>query len=61
MTARDFQDQAKKAGTPWFLAKGFDTSCPIGELLDNNAVGVRLGQVHDIDTRQLCRIHTICA
>lgn len=29
MTARDFQDQAKKKGHPWTLAKGFDTSCPV--------------------------------
>lgn len=29
MTARDFQDEAKKKGHPWTLAKGFDTSCPV--------------------------------
>lgn len=33
MTARDFQDEAKKAGAPWFLAKSFDGSCPIGGFL----------------------------
>lgn len=33
MTARDFQDEAKKAGAPWFLAKSFDGSCPVGGFL----------------------------
>ena len=35
-TARDFQDEAKKGGTPWFLAKSFDTSCPIAEFIDKH-------------------------
>ncbi|XP_046565706.1 acylpyruvase FAHD1, mitochondrial-like [Haliotis rubra] len=34
MTARDFQDEAKKKGQPWTMAKGFDTSCPVGEFID---------------------------
>ncbi len=29
LTARDVQAGAKKAGKPWFAAKGFDGSCPI--------------------------------
>lgn len=33
MTARDFQDEAKKKGQPWSLAKGFDTSCPISSFI----------------------------
>lgn len=33
MTARDLQSQAKKAGLPWSLAKGFDTFAPLGNLL----------------------------
>ncbi|XP_061171870.1 acylpyruvase FAHD1, mitochondrial-like [Saccostrea echinata] len=33
MTARDLQDEAKKKGHPWTLAKGFDTSCPISDLI----------------------------
>ncbi|KAE9547578.1 hypothetical protein FO519_009209 [Halicephalobus sp. NKZ332] len=36
MTARDFQDEAKKAGAPWFLAKSFDTSCPVGDFIDKS-------------------------
>ena len=31
MTMRDIQDQAKKKGMPWTLAKGFDTSAPLSE------------------------------
>ena len=30
MTARDIQNELKKNALPWLLAKGFDTSCPIG-------------------------------
>ena len=33
MTARDFQDAAKAKGQPWFLAKGFDGSCPVSHFL----------------------------
>lgn len=33
MTARDFQEEAKKKGHPWILAKGFDTFCPISEFI----------------------------
>jgi 2-keto-4-pentenoate hydratase/2-oxohepta-3-ene-1,7-dioic acid hydratase in catechol pathway len=29
LTMRDIQDRAKKNGTPWAIAKGFDFSCPI--------------------------------
>jgi 2-keto-4-pentenoate hydratase/2-oxohepta-3-ene-1,7-dioic acid hydratase in catechol pathway len=30
ITARDIQAEAKKAGMPWTIAKGFDTFAPIG-------------------------------
>ena len=33
MTARDFQEEAKKKGHPWSIAKGFDTSCPVSDML----------------------------
>lgn len=33
ITARDLQSAAKKNGRPWFVAKGFDTFCPIGPVL----------------------------
>jgi 2-keto-4-pentenoate hydratase/2-oxohepta-3-ene-1,7-dioic acid hydratase in catechol pathway len=29
-TARDIQERSKKAGLPWFTAKGFDHSAPVG-------------------------------
>jgi fumarylpyruvate hydrolase len=32
MTRRDMQGEAKKAGRPWDMAKGFDQSAPIGLL-----------------------------
>lgn len=33
MTARDIQNQAKKRGEPWTVAKGFDTFAPLGALV----------------------------
>lgn len=33
LTRRDLQGQAKKAGRPWDMAKGFDNSAPIGPLV----------------------------
>ena len=33
MTRRDVQAEAKKAGRPWDMAKGFDASAPIGPAL----------------------------
>ncbi|TSA24406.1 MAG: FAA hydrolase family protein [Bacteroidetes bacterium] len=32
-TARDIQDRSKKAGLPWFTAKGFDQSAPVSPCL----------------------------
>ena len=32
LTRRDLQAEAKKAGRPWDMAKGFDQSAPIGAL-----------------------------
>jgi len=34
MTARDFQNYAKKKGLPWMMAKAWDTSCPVSEKFD---------------------------
>ena len=33
MTRRDLQAEAKKAGRPWDMSKGFDLSAPIGDLV----------------------------
>ena len=33
MTRRDLQGEAKKAGRPWDMGKGFDHSAPIGDLV----------------------------
>jgi acylpyruvate hydrolase len=38
MTARHIQDKLKKAGHPWLLAKGFDTSCPISDFIPESQV-----------------------
>jgi fumarylpyruvate hydrolase len=39
MTRRDLQNAAKKAGRPWDMAKGFDHSAPIGELVPMSVCG----------------------
>ena len=39
MTARDLQAEAKKAGLPWSVAKGFDTFAPLGPLAPARAIG----------------------
>eukprot|EP00494_Astrolonche_serrata_P031811 UN32080 len=38
MTARDFQDIAKKKGLPWLMAKGWDTACPLSDFIEKRKV-----------------------
>lgn len=38
MTLRDVQSRAKKRGEPWAVAKGFDTSAPIGLVTPAEAI-----------------------
>lgn len=40
LTLRDVQDELKRKGLPWDIAKGFDTACPLSEF-------VPAGQVAD--------------
>ncbi|MGD0585388.1 MAG: fumarylacetoacetate hydrolase family protein [Oryzomonas sp.] len=48
MTLRDVQDNQKKKGLPWEIAKGFDTSCPLSDftpaaqVLDPQNLTIRL-------------------
>lgn len=37
-TARDVQDDLKKKGQPWEIAKAFDHSAPVGKFVDKNRV-----------------------
>jgi fumarylpyruvate hydrolase len=39
LTRRDLQAEAKKAGRPWDMAKGFDASAPIGDLAPVSRIG----------------------
>ncbi|WP_432823230.1 fumarylacetoacetate hydrolase family protein [Trichloromonas sp.] len=38
MTLRDVQNELKKKGLPWEIAKGFDTACPLSDFVPAGAV-----------------------
>lgn len=38
ITARDIQQEAKQHGWPWSIAKGFDTFCPLSEVILKNKI-----------------------
>ena len=38
MTLRDVQDNLKKKGLPWDIAKGFDTACPLSDFTPATAI-----------------------
>jgi acylpyruvate hydrolase len=38
MTARNTQNEAKKKGLPWSIAKGFDTFLPVSEIIAKSAI-----------------------
>lgn len=45
MTARNAQNEAKKKGLPWSIAKGFDTFCPMSEVFSKD----KLPNPHDAE------------
>ena len=45
MTRRDLQGEAKKAGRPWDMGKGFDYSAPIGEMVPATQVDPGYGRI----------------
>lgn len=38
LTLRDVQDELKKKGLPWEIAKGFDTACPLSDFVPASTV-----------------------
>ncbi|SMN19816.1 similar to Saccharomyces cerevisiae YNL168C FMP41 Putative protein of unknown function [Maudiozyma saulgeensis] len=50
LTGRNVQSDAKKKGLPWFFAKGYDTFCPVSQMLTPEQIpGFRntpLDQIH---------------
>jgi len=38
ITSRDIQHEAKKHGLPWTIAKGFDTFCPISDVIPKEKI-----------------------
>jgi fumarylpyruvate hydrolase len=61
LTRRDRQAEAKKAGTPWDTAKGFDHSAPISALMPaasaGNVTNTRIWLKVNGDTRQDASTH----
>lgn len=50
MTGRNVQDDAKKKGLPWSIAKGFDTFCPISEPVSRLTLSKeKLQEVYDVE------------
>ena len=45
LTARNVQDEAKRKGLPWTIAKGFDTFLPISERISKASIA----DPHDIE------------
>jgi len=45
MTARNAQNEAKKKGLPWDIAKGFDTFLPMSDIIPKSAIP----DPHDIE------------
>jgi fumarylpyruvate hydrolase len=45
MTRRDLQGEAKKAGRPWDMGKGFDHSAPIGMMVPARGVDCAHGKI----------------
>ncbi len=48
MTLRDVQSEAKRRGHPWAVAKGFDTSAPLSELVPAAAAGDPAGLTFEL-------------
>ncbi len=72
MTMRDVQSEAKKNGLPWAVAKGFDTSAPVSDVVpkekvpDPHALSLSLSVNGSIRQRghtgaMLLRVHEIIA
>ena len=45
LTRRDLQNEAKKAGQPWDVAKAFDNSAPVGALTPVGAVDIKSARI----------------
>lgn len=55
MTARNIQGEAKKKGHPWSVPKGYDTFCPISNLIEVEKIALedtRLWLKVDGDSKQ---------
>lgn len=57
MTARDLQSEAKKKGSPWSIAKGFDTFAPLGPLVPADKVADPQGLTLSLKVNGIVRQH----
>jgi uncharacterized protein (TIGR00369 family) len=55
MTLRDLQNEAKKKGEPWDLAKGFDTSAPVSLVVPAGEVDLARGPLVSLDVNGVRR------
>lgn len=46
LTARDLQDQCKKKGLPWEIAKAFDASAPVSPFIRLDSIGKNIQEVN---------------
>eukprot|EP01006_Ploeotia_vitrea_P023590 TRINITY_DN56120_c0_g1_i1.p1 TRINITY_DN56120_c0_g1~~TRINITY_DN56120_c0_g1_i1.p1 ORF type:complete len:236 (+),score=16.12 TRINITY_DN56120_c0_g1_i1:42-749(+) len=60
MTARDLQSAAKQHGLPWTEAKGYDTFCPVGDIIPAQRVSnpQRLKLYLNVNGREVQRSET---
>jgi acylpyruvate hydrolase len=57
MTARNIQDEAKKKGLPWSVAKGYDTFAPISEFIPKSKLPAGLLKEQSSDAIEIwCNI-----
>ncbi len=55
LTRRDLQAAAKAKGLPWDIAKGFDQSAPVSELVPAAELGVLAPRTLSLDVNGTCR------
>lgn len=58
LTRRDLQAAMKAQGLPWDIAKAFDASAPVSEIVPAHAVGELASRSISLDVNGTCRQHS---